>query len=289
MSIYATWLADVLRGAGLEVVEHPGWKTRGAPGRSYEDGGFVSLEGLVQHHDASPKGDSPGVPEFMLRNWATAAAQLWVDRDGVWHVLAAGVAWHAGRVRAGMPGNWTSLGVETDHTNGEDWPPAMLDSLRTGSAAILRHMKRTATRGLHFHKSICDPPGRKVDPDGLDLAVERRSVQIRLDRMNGAKPATPAPAKPAPAKPVADRTWTPPAKRTAVPPMPALVRLGSTGSAVRAVQERLKARGWRITVDGDFGPTTDRIVRAYQAEKGLRVDGVVGLATWRSLWLSPIV
>ena len=107
MSTYLPWLADVLRDAGLTVVEHPGWTTRGAAGRTYPAGGFATPRpALIWHHDASAPGDSPNVPASMLARWATAAAQLWVARDGTWHVLAAGVAWQTGAVLPGMPDNW---------------------------------------------------------------------------------------------------------------------------------------------------------------------------------------
>lgn len=169
----AVWLADVLRSAGLKVVEHNGWQGRGAA--------FTDLRAVVWHHDASPAGDSPGVPAYMLRQMAQgkAAAQLWVDRRGTWHVLAAGVAFHAGKVRAGMPGNYQSLGVETDHTIGEGWPAAQLSGLRKGTAAILARLGKDAT-DLHMHKSICDPPGRKTDPDGLELHSERGRVAVLM-------------------------------------------------------------------------------------------------------------
>jgi peptidoglycan hydrolase-like protein with peptidoglycan-binding domain len=73
-----------------------------------------------------------------------------------------------------------------------------------------------------------------------------------------------------------------------VPPFPGTVRRGDTGSAVRAVQARLKARGWRISVDGAFGPQTEGVVRKFQAEKGLTVDGIAGRKTWRALWTAPV-
>lgn len=166
----ALWLPKVLKAVGIEVVEHDGWKTRGLG----EYRPFQVLA-VVWHHDASAIGDSPGVPDYMIRNFETAGAQIWVDRAGRWHLIASGRAAHAGSVRPGMPTNETSLGVETDHTTGEGWPPALLESLRVGTAAILKHVGKDE-QGLHFHKTICDPPGRKVDPAGLDLAPERARV-----------------------------------------------------------------------------------------------------------------
>lgn len=179
----ATWQADVLRAAGLKVVEHDGWKERG-------HGDFHVLSHVVWHHDGSPVGPSPGVPDFMLRNWQTAAANAWVALDGTWHLLAAGVAYHAGRVLPGKPDNWTSLGIETDHTTGELWSGVvMLDSLRRGTAAYLKHLSR-AESGLEFHKTICSPVGRKTDPDGLDLATERKAVHALLAPKVAPKPAS---------------------------------------------------------------------------------------------------
>ena len=181
----APWLADVLRAAGCPVVECRGWRTRGRD--------FADLRAVVWHHDASPRGDSPGVPAYMLRQMAAGkpAAQLWVDRKGTWHILAAGVAGHAGKVRPGMPGNSHSLGVETDHTTGEAWPAAQVSSLRRGTAAILRHLGQGAT-GLHMHKTICSPPGRKTDPDGLDLTLERVKVaELLRVKSHASVPPTP--------------------------------------------------------------------------------------------------
>jgi D-alanyl-D-alanine carboxypeptidase/Putative peptidoglycan binding domain len=57
---------------------------------------------------------------------------------------------------------------------------------------------------------------------------------------------------------------------------------------VRAFQERLKERGWRIEVTGKFNAATEQIVRAFQREKRLFVDGVVGKNTWRLIWEADI-
>ena len=70
----------------------------------------------------------------------------------------------------------------------------------------------------------------------------------------------------------------------APPPPPATVRQGSKGAAVRALQTRLVAAGYKsLVVDGTFGPATLKAVRAFQKKKGLTVDGVVGPRTWAAL------
>jgi hypothetical protein len=62
-----------------------------------------------------------------------------------------------------------------------------------------------------------------------------------------------------------------------------LLRRGVRGRAVEALQELLLQGGQRVQVDGDFGPGTERAVRAVQAAQGLLVDGVVGGGTARAL------
>lgn len=93
----------------------------------------------------------------------------------------------------------------------------------------------------------------------------------------------PAPAKPAPASP------RPALAAPKVPPYPGLTVEGMRNSRVTArFQQRLKDRGWKITVDGDHGPGTSRVLRAFQQEKRLQVDGKGGPATWKALWAAPV-
>jgi len=58
-----------------------------------------------------------------------------------------------------------------------------------------------------------------------------------------------------------------------------LIKQGDTGYAVRVLQQRLKAAGHDLAVDGDFGPATDAAVRDFQRDRGLIVDGIVGTKT----------
>ena len=62
-----------------------------------------------------------------------------------------------------------------------------------------------------------------------------------------------------------------------------LVRQGDHDHPVKTLQYLLQARNHPVTVDGVFGSRTDAAVRAFQQEKGLTVDGIVGPQTWRAL------
>lgn len=62
------------------------------------------------------------------------------------------------------------------------------------------------------------------------------------------------------------------------------MKLGDNGSKVSELQLRLKGVGlYAGAIDGDFGPKTDAAVRAFQASKSLKVDGIAGPNTMRVL------
>lgn len=62
------------------------------------------------------------------------------------------------------------------------------------------------------------------------------------------------------------------------------LKRGSRGADVTYLQQRLTAKGYGVgAIDGIFGQKTLEAVKAYQAEHGLTVDGIVGAKTWASL------
>jgi peptidoglycan hydrolase-like protein with peptidoglycan-binding domain len=58
-----------------------------------------------------------------------------------------------------------------------------------------------------------------------------------------------------------------------------VLKSGSHGIDVRFLQRRLNTLGFALTVDGKFGPATDKAVRGLQTFFQYDVDGAVGEAT----------
>lgn len=180
-----TNLADILRGAGLRVVEVPGWRTRG-------HGQMSAVRGVLWHHTATSAkaaGDYPS--QNIVTNGRSdlpgPLCNLGLGRSGTWYVVAAGLAYHAGSGSypgVGTNGNGTLIGIEAEHpgTAGNLWPAAQIDSYRRGTAALLRAFGLGSDRAIG-HKEWA--PSRKIDPFGLDMNAERRFVDFYLKHPTG--------------------------------------------------------------------------------------------------------
>ncbi|WP_339381621.1 peptidoglycan-binding domain-containing protein [Brasilonema bromeliae] len=78
---------------------------------------------------------------------------------------------------------------------------------------------------------------------------------------------------------VADKTWRALFKNAPVD-MP-ILKKDSKGELVKKVQERLEIGDYyNGKIDGDFGNSTEKAVKALQKHTGLPVDGVIGDRTW---------
>ncbi len=62
-----------------------------------------------------------------------------------------------------------------------------------------------------------------------------------------------------------------------------VLKKGSRGEAVKAMQQLLNGHGHKLEVDGSFGTATEAALKAYQAAKGLASDGSCGAITWTNL------
>ena len=73
----------------------------------------------------------------------------------------------------------------------------------------------------------------------------------------------------------------------AIPASAATYRKGSSGEAVRTIQQKLKRWGYYDgAVDGIYGNETVKAVKAFQKKNGLTADGICGKATQKALGMA---
>lgn len=261
MAYELTWLADVLRAGGLKVEEEAGWKDHGR-------GHMGTVEGVLLHHTAGARtGNSPSLR--VVRDGRSdlpgPLSQLFLARDGTWHVVAAGRTNHAGAGSwAGYSGNSRFIGVEAENAgDGTDpWPDAQMNAYLFGVARLLLYLGHDAVRA-GGHKEYATPRGRKIDPS-FDMIDFRERLEDVMDAIYEGH----------------DPILTPVASTD---PKRSMLRKGDRGASVQTLQLALDARGFKLTADGVFGPATEKALREFQTKNGLAVDGLAGPKTWAAL------
>lgn len=101
---------------------------------------------------------------------------------------------------------------------------------------------------------------RGIAADGIVGPVTRSKLK------SGTTTTTPPPATNAPVSNSTIDSW-------------ATLKYGSTGTAVRQLQQMLTYYKYPLTADGIFGPKTLAAVKAFQSSKGIAADGIVGPIT----------
>jgi len=175
--LYLTWLADALRAGGCRVREEPGWRSRG-------HGGMVAVRGILVHHTGSAgMPGSRNVVRDGRSDLPGPLAQLTLDPDGTFSVIAAGQCWHPGR---GGPlldcprdsGSPYLIGIE-GVSNGSYWTDAQRREYPKGVAAILRRLgAKTAEGWVAEHAEWA--PRRKPDVGNWDPNDMRREANRHL-------------------------------------------------------------------------------------------------------------
>lgn len=171
--MWLTDLADACRTSGLPVVEDRDWQTRG-------HGPMVDVQSIICHHTATSPAAAGDMPTLrVLReghsNLPGPLSQLGLSRNGVVHVVAAGVCYHAGVTHQSWQGNYHAIGIEAEHPGGKTpWPQAQYDAYALLCAALSDHYDVPTSRVMG-HKEIAKPAGRKSDPT-FDMTVFRAAV-----------------------------------------------------------------------------------------------------------------
>lgn len=260
-------IANRLRSAGLNVVEVAGWQTRGSD--SFDP------RGSVDHHTAGPRnGNAPslGICTNGRTGLAGPLCNVLVGRDNTCYVIASGRANHAGLGGwRGLVGNSSVFGVERENVGdgSEPWRPDQTETAAKVHAALISNHGANSELVCE-HKEWA--PRRKIDAYGIDGNQMRSMVRVFLDKPN----PTPSPV---PVKPDVNNFLK--ALSEAAKKKPTLKR-GMSSAAVKDLQNNINAIVKKnvLTVDGDFGASTERWVKQFQKDRKLKADGIVGYDTW---------
>lgn len=169
------FLPELLKLWGVKVEEFDGWRDRG-------QGDFGAITHVICHHTAGAN-TPPSLIAFGRAGLWGALSQICLTRDGVAHIVAAGVAWHAGvGSYPGIPrnaANQQTVGIEAVNAGdgSQPWPEEQLDAYARICAALCWYLGWTVDRVIG-HKEW-NPVG-KIDPN-FDMNDFRRRVAYLLD------------------------------------------------------------------------------------------------------------
>jgi peptidoglycan hydrolase-like protein with peptidoglycan-binding domain len=137
---------------------------------------------------------------------------------------------------------------------------------------------------------------RGLSPDGIVGPATRAAIGLPPTASTSAAPSSAAPevtisvpGLPPVTLPVPPVTPAPTASPPLAVPSTRLLSAGLTGEDVRSWQLELQRGGYsQVSADGIFGPVTTSATKAWQAERGLSPDGIVGPATRAKAGTAPI-
>ena len=218
MSVWLTDLANVLRAAGLDVVEYPGWQSRARGSGAYGNWPLC----VMWHHTASPESwNGQKDADYIAEGDEDAPiANLYIDRQGVVWVIAAGGTNTNGKgyarsfTRGTVPDdrmNEFAIGIEMGNDGiGEAYPQQQIDAVFAASNAC-NAMCGNSPMDVCTHNEWA--PDRKIDP-ATSFAVqgpwqpgkstssgtwELADIQNECANRAGTTPPQPQPEPPQPA------------------------------------------------------------------------------------------
>ena len=200
---------------------------------------------------------------------------------------------------AGNPPAGSTIAVVTmqpTNTPGPATPTPTPSSLKNGMSGTLVRQMQQRLKELGYYTGTVDGDfgtgtenAVKEFQKANGLTVDGKAGKNTLNKLysNSAisKRTYEASQKTATPKPTATATQKP--KATATPNLSKdyYLEVGSSGSKVRTLQNRLIELGWMGgQADGDFGGATEYALKAFQAREGLWDDGVAGPETLEELY-----
>jgi N-acetyl-anhydromuramyl-L-alanine amidase AmpD len=261
-------------------VEHPSLEFR--PPRSFDMGRPVPITVITIHttegHEDNQAAENGAA--YDGRRTDGTSCHYFVDPDSMIQCVYTKDRAHSARYQGNRIGIHYELCGTAEQTASQ-WQDAASQAILKRAAAYaavdakkygipVRHLTpgqvRAKVKGFCGHVDITrafpEDKGTHTDP-GTHFPWDQFLALVAAAM--GAKPA-PKPATKAPAYPGHD------------------LKRGMHSTAVGQAQHRLGAFGFKLTVDDDFGPATERAVKAFQSAKKLKVDGIIGKNTWGALW-----
>lgn len=195
---------------------------------------------------------------------------------------------HPGSMHADCPHDWKCYQVGI--------PPQLVPDTRPGRRGLAYHAMGVPGNGLVAGGVQWSTARGKVCPGARRIAQIKDTIVPMISAAVQGDARVPAPAKPPSPKPV-----TPAAKPPAFP-LPAGHWYGPESNdphnhsgynpkdrtGILVWQNRMAARGWKISRDGRFGAQSADVCRSFQREKHLDADGLVGAKTWAASWTTPV-
>jgi hypothetical protein len=149
-----------------------GWEARGSAN--------MHPRVIVLHHTAGSRtGNAPSLRVCIegRSDLPGPLCHVLIGRDGTCHVIASGVAHHAGTGQwLGVTGNSNAIGIEVENvgTTAEPWSDELVDVMVRAAAACAADAG-ISPRMVCGHKEWA--PRRKVDPHSLGMDVIRERIE----------------------------------------------------------------------------------------------------------------
>lgn len=230
---------------------------------------------LVVLHDC--EGGYEGSIRWFEMSQSNVSAHYVVREDGneaTQMVDLADNAWHA------CTFNRRSVGVELGGFASRGFGAPLLTTTARVFAFLcyhlqipVRHARAGVGPGIASHNDLGAAGGGHHDPSDDPSFMQRFVSLVDDEHRKGHFPDMWGPPKPQKSCLLSpnDRS-TSSAVTLTVPPLPDV-------HTISGLQQALKMLGYRVAVDGDYGPETRQVVTSFQMHVGIVVDGVAGAQT----------
>lgn len=239
---------------------------------------------IRQHHRVSSKGQTMA----SRRDWAHAFLVEGQHPSTVDNVLAV-LTWIRSEFggRAPIPAGWNPLATTYDLDPNSEYNDAGVRNFETFAQGVRANVL-TLNLNEPGYQRIRDSLANGDTPDAVVEAIHASAWGSKptLDELAYVRAHEPNEGLLA----VGDGGESPhPLPAPAGPPYEGTLLVDRTqGHGTRLWQAKMAQRGWSIEVDDIYGPQSARVCSAFQHEKGLDVDGIVGPVTWHATWTAPI-